>query len=83
MIMAWDVRTNLCVATFHGHGNSCNHCEFSGNGNTLVSCDSDGHVIVWDIRKLKERINIEVGQFPANKCILDNSGQVFNFLIFF
>jgi hypothetical protein len=45
-------------------------------GDTVASSDADGVVKVWDIRMVTERLSIQTGNLPANKCAFDASGNV-------
>jgi sperm-associated antigen 16 protein len=82
-VSLWDTRTALCVQTFYGHGNAVNDVCFNLQGDTLVSCDSDGYVKVFDIRMVVERASAYVGggaggsnkaSAAANAVSLDRSG---------
>ena len=44
----------LTVQTFYGHLNTINDVVFNSRGDILYSCDGDGIVKVWDIRKVSE-----------------------------
>ena len=41
----------------------------------MVSSDSDGVVIFWDVRNVKELFRINCGPTSANRVALDPSGQ--------
>ena len=66
-ISLWDGRTGLCVQTYYGHTNSCNHLTVSRDGNTIATCDADGYVKTWDVRMFAELATIETGAHPLNK----------------
>jgi WD40 repeat protein len=72
----WDARTGLCIQTFYGHLNSCNHVAFNLRGDTIASTDADGGVRLWDVRMVQERLQINAGPHAANKVALDRSGTV-------
>jgi WD40 repeat protein len=48
------MRGGLPVQTFYGHLNSINDVVFNVRGDMLYSCDGDGIVKVWDVRKIQE-----------------------------
>lgn len=75
-VSLWDARTGLCIQTFYGHLNSCNHVAFNLRGDTIASSDADGGVRLWDVRMVQERLNIDAGPHAANKVALDRSGTV-------
>merc|ERR1712018_197933 len=49
---------------------------FNMKGDTIVSCDSDGIVKLWDVRVVSEYLQIDTGQHPANAAAFDRSGKV-------
>ena len=69
------MRTGLCAQTFYGHLNSCNHVAFNLRGDTVVSCDADGLVKLWDVRMVAELLSVDCGPHPANKCAFDRSSE--------
>ena len=69
-VSLWDSRSGLCIQTLYGHSNSCNNAAFNLRGDTIVSSDADGGVRIWDIRMVQQRLHIDAGPLPANKCLL-------------
>jgi WD40 repeat protein len=67
-VSLWDSRSGLCIQTLYGHSNSCNNAAFNLRGDTIASSDADGGVRVWDIRMVQQRLHIDAGPLPANKC---------------
>ena len=70
-----DARTGLCVQTLYGHNNSINHIQITSRGDTIVSCDADGVVKVWDIRMISEIGSINLGTYAINKLAIDQAGK--------
>ena len=75
-ISMWDCRTGLCIQTFYGHTNACNHATFNLRGDCIASTDADGIVKFWDVRMVSERLSVAVGQYPANKAAFDASCSI-------
>jgi WD40 repeat protein len=50
-VSLWDPRTGQAVQTLYGHTNAIRGLSSSRCGTTLVSCDADGGVILWDLRR--------------------------------
>jgi WD40 repeat protein len=48
------MRMGLTVQTFYGHLNSFNDVIFIPRDDILYSCDADGIIKSWDIRKISE-----------------------------
>uniref|UniRef100_A0A0N4ZLK0 Protein HIRA n=1 Tax=Parastrongyloides trichosuri TaxID=131310 RepID=A0A0N4ZLK0_PARTI len=42
----------------HGHSLSTNNAEWSNDGRFLASCGMDGKIIIWNVKKLPEKIVI-------------------------
>ena len=64
----WDMRTARCAQSFYGHRNALTHCAFGQD--ILVSCDLDGAVKVWDLKKAIESHRIDTGT-PAHSVAID------------
>lgn len=43
-----------CIKTFKGHENRVRSVDFNYDGSLLVSGDSVGNIIIWDINKMKK-----------------------------
>ncbi|CEF65407.1 WD40 repeat and TUP1-like enhancer of split domain and WD40/YVTN repeat-like-containing domain and WD40-repeat-containing domain-containing protein [Strongyloides ratti] len=42
----------------HGHSLSANNAEWSNDGRFLASCGMDGKIIIWNVKKLPEKVVI-------------------------
>ena len=51
-------------------------CRMNGAETTLISCDSEGFVKVWDKRMMKCLGSIECGPHAANGIDFDRSGKL-------
>jgi len=56
----------MTVQTFYGHLNSINDVVFNVRGDTVYSCDGDGIVKIWDVRKIQELKTFTA--FPGNSA---------------
>ena len=63
----WDARSGQCIQTFFGHKNAVNGLCFSSRGDTIASCDADGIVKLWDVRRVAEKATLDCGDNPVNK----------------
>jgi WD40 repeat protein len=75
-VSIWDARSGLCIQSFYGHTNAVNDVVFSLAGDTIASCDADGHVKVWDVRMVAERATISLGSQAIHAVGFDRSAQV-------
>ncbi|CCW69170.1 unnamed protein product [Phytomonas sp. Hart1] len=80
-VSVWDARMNFCANTLYGHRNAV-RCVVPLLGNThadtdtaLVSCDSEGVVKVWDLRKMEPRHTVSCAPGPANSLAVDGTGR--------
>jgi WD40 repeat protein len=48
------MRLGLTVQTLYGHLNAINDVVFNSRGDILYSCDADGVIKAWDLRKVQE-----------------------------
>ena len=63
------MRMGLTVQTFYGHLNSFNDVIFIPRDDILYSCDADGVIKSWDIRKISEaESQVQYPHISAN-CI--------------
>lgn len=66
-VSLWDARSGLCIQTFYGHLNACNHVAMSKRGDVVASCDADGVIKLWDVRTVSELATLETGYYPINQ----------------
>ncbi len=65
--MLASTRSGTCIQTFYGHNNAVNGVAFSLAGDTIASCDADGIVKLWDVRRVTEKATLDCGDNPVNK----------------
>lgn len=59
--------------TFYGHTASVNSLSIGESENELISCDSSGKVILWDLRMNKLRGEIYCSKESLNSVVMDPS----------
>ncbi len=63
------------MQTFYGHLNAINDTVFSIKGEYIASCDSDGIVKIWDIRKVHEVCQVDAGDAIALSVSIDKNNK--------
>ena len=54
---------------------SVNMAKFDAAENTLISCDNEGIVKIWDKRTMKSYGSIDCGEYSANGIDFERSGK--------
>jgi pre-mRNA-processing factor 19 len=65
LLRVYDVKMQKNVATFSGHHGSVSSLAFSENGYHLASCDDQGIIKIWDLRKLNNLHTIQSKDFST------------------
>ncbi|CCW61240.1 unnamed protein product [Phytomonas sp. EM1] len=80
-VSVWDARMNFCANTLYGHRNAV-RCvvplvggSSSDSDTALVSCDAEGVVKVWDLRRMEPRQTVSCAPGAANCLAVDGTGR--------
>merc|ERR1712226_214412 len=75
-VIVWDISERQEVHTFEGHTDGISNISFSDNGYYMATGSKDGSCRVWDLRKLKCKETLAMGDAsaPVNAVQFDDSG---------
>lgn len=77
IIKMWDVNTGIDVQSFTGHEAPVKCITITNDGNTMISGDKDGKILIWNIRgdkKPKKIINGHTDAINVITMMPDESG---------
>ena len=79
-VKIWDTETGKLQYDLGGHESAVAHVAFDPNGNTLVSIDDSGDMLVWDVsfaaERIAQRVKFETGFKRPKALAVSSDGTV-------
>lgn len=75
-VAVWDARKGTKAQSFTGHRAAVLSVAAGPVGSSLyASCDTQGAVTLWDVRRMAQLLRVECGPQPANCVVVDGIGH--------
>lgn len=75
-VKLWDARTKCCAQTYAGHRAPVNNAASNLSGTMIGSCDSDGWLNVWDVRRRDPLMSCQFGSESLNQVAFDSTSAL-------